>query len=184
MHNSKAFRSFLRCVSFCTADSYDILALAGFFRKKGYFTHLLRDSLHITNPKRPGDIFIFNHGCFVCWGFGKKFEEKLLNYIKPFAINPLQAIESDHFYYEYGEKVAINTQEKQRLDVITLDSQDPQVKLAISYGLAQSIKLEAFEEATKGAIKKNSYLSWSSSYTHKPGISVMDNIPKTDIHSC
>jgi uncharacterized Rmd1/YagE family protein len=45
-----------------------------------------------------------------------------------------------------------------RIDIITLDSDDSKVKLAISYGLAQSIKLGAFEEAIKDTIKKNRHL--------------------------
>ncbi|HTM62901.1 MAG TPA: RMD1 family protein [Gammaproteobacteria bacterium] len=158
MNNIKALRSFSRCVSFCTADSYDLLGLANFFKKKGYFTRLSRDVLHVTNLKRPGDIFFFTHGCFVCWGFKKAFEDKVLDYVKEFAANPLSTIETDYFYYEYGENTSFDTHENLRIDIITLDSDEAQEKLAISYGLSQSIKLEAFEEAIKGAIKRNSKL--------------------------
>lgn len=158
MDNTKTLRSFLRCVSFCTAGSYDILGLANFFKKKGYFTRLSRDVLHVTNLKRPGDIFFFNHGCFVSWGFKKSFEDKLLEHVRDFAINPLVNIETDHLYYRSGEETSLDTHERLRLDIITLDSDDAQIKLAISYGLAQSIKLEAFEEAIKEAVKINSYL--------------------------
>ena len=158
MNDSRELRSFSRCVSFCTAGSYDLLALSTFFRKKGFFTRLLRDVLHVTNLKRPGDIFFFNHGCFVCWGFKKKFEDKMLEAVKEFAINPESHLETDHFYYQYGEETKIDSHEKMRLDIITLDSEDSQIKLAISYGLAQSIKLEAFEEALQIAIRTNSQL--------------------------
>lgn len=154
----KLLRSFLRCVSFCTAGSYDLLGLASFFKKKGYFTRISRDALHVTNIKRPGDIFFFNHGCFVSWGFRKGFENKLLEYVKDFSIQPLVSIEADHFYYRYGEETTIDTHEKMRLDIITLDSEDSKIKLAISYGLAQSIKLASFEESIKDAVKKNSCL--------------------------
>lgn len=154
MNDIRTLRSFSRCVSFCTAGSYDILGLANYFRKKGYFTRLMRDVLHVTNIKRPGDIFFFNHGCFVCWGFKKKFEERLIETVKPYSIHPASHVESDHFYYHYGSETTIDTHEKHRLDIITLDSEDSLIKLAISYGLAQSIKLEAFEEAIQDAIKK------------------------------
>lgn len=158
MDNVKALRSFLRCVSFCTADSYDLLGLANFYKKKGYFTRLSRDVLHITSLKRPGELFFFTHGCFVCWGFKKPFEDKVLEYVKEFSTNPLAAIETDYFYYENGKNANINTHDSLRLDVITLDSEETQIKLAISYGLSQSIKLEAFEEAIKGVIRSNSHL--------------------------
>lgn len=158
MENLKSLRSFLRCVSFCTAGSYDLLGMSIFFKKKGYFTRLSRDVLHVTNIKRPGDLFFFNHGCFVSWGFKKSFEDKLIEYVKEFSVHPLASIETDHLYFRYGEETSLDTHERLRLDIITLDSEDVQTKLAISYGLAQSIKLEAFEEAIKDAIKKNSYL--------------------------
>lgn len=158
MNQPNLTRSFLRCVSFCTANSYDILGLASFFKKKGYFIRLTRDALHVTNLKRPGDIFFFNNGCFVCWGFKKHFEERLIMYVKPFALHSLSHIETDHFFYQYGQETTIDTQEKHRLDIITLDSEEAQIKLAISYGLAQSIKLETFEEAIQEAIKKNNHL--------------------------
>ncbi len=159
MHNrAKTLPSFHRCVSFCTAASYDLVGIANYFKKKGYFTRASRDFLHVTNLKKSGDVFFFNHGSFVCWGFKKKFEDKLLESIKEFSINPLQQIETDNFHYRYGEETTIDTHERYRLDIITLDSEDAQIKLAISYGLGQSIKLEAFEEAIKEAIKKNNHL--------------------------
>lgn len=158
MHNHKIVRSYLRCVAFCTAGSYDITGLANFFKRKGYFTRLSRDVLQVSNLKRPGDIFFFNHGCMVAWGFKKSFEEKLLANIKDFSIQPLSMIEVDHFSYHYGEEFSIDTHERLRLDIITLDSDDPQIKLAISYGLAQSVKLEAFEEAIQDAVRKNNNL--------------------------
>lgn len=158
MNSTNSLRSYQRCVAFCTAGSYDLSGLSNFFKKKGYFTRLTRDVLHVTNLKKPGDIFFFNYGSFVTWGFKKSFEEKLLEYVKEFALHPIANIETDHFYYKYGNETTIDTHERMRIDVITLDSEDIQIKLAISYGLAQSIKLEAFEESVAQVIKKNSYL--------------------------
>ncbi len=158
MDNIKAFRSFLRCVSFCTADSYDLLGISNFFKKKGYVTRLSRDVLHVMHLKRPGDIFFFNHGCIVSWGFKKSFEDKLVEQVREFSLHHLTRIETDHFFYHYGNETTIDTNDRYRLDIIMLDSEEANIKLAISYGLAQSIKLEAFEEAIKEAIKKNNYL--------------------------
>jgi uncharacterized Rmd1/YagE family protein len=158
MHNIQDLKSFQRCVSFCTAGSYDILGLSMFFKKKGYMTRLSRDVLHVSHTKRQGEIFFFNHGCIVSWGLKKNLEDKLLDYVKIFSVQPMRHIETDYFYYHYGQGSTIDIHERLRLDIITLESEDVQVKLAISYGLAQSIKLEAFEEEIKTAIKKNGYL--------------------------
>lgn len=158
MQDTRTLRSFSRCTTFCSADSYDLLGLSNHFRKKGYFTRLLRDVLHVTNLKRAGDIFFFNHGCFVIWGFKKKFEDKVLEIVHEYSSHPSPHPETDHFFYRYGSETTIDSHEKLRLDIITLATEDSQIKLAMSYGLAQSIKLEDFEEAIQATIRTNSQL--------------------------
>ena len=158
MQNTDILHSFMRCLAFCTADSYDVLGLASFFKKQGYVTRITRDVLHVAHASQKGDLFFFNFGCFVSWGLEKQFEDELLIQLPAFSGHPLQTIETDHFYYQYGDLTDIDAHEQLHVDVITLDSDDALVKLAISYGLAQSIKLEAFEVAIKEAIKKNNHL--------------------------
>ncbi len=104
------------------------------------------------------DLFFFSHGCFVSWGLSKRQEQKWVERTSEFAQGIIPVVETDHFCYRFGEETTVDTHERFRVDVITLDSDNPQIKLAISYGLAQSIKLEAFEDAIQDAIKKNSYL--------------------------
>ncbi len=149
----------MRCVSFCTASGYDLTGLANSFKRKGhYIIKQTRDVLHVSNIKKPADIFFFNHGSFVCWGLKKPQEKKLLERVKEFETGSQSSVQMDHFCFRFGEEVSIDAHERFKIDVITLDSDNPQIKLAISYGLAQSIKLEAFEDAIQEAIKKNSSL--------------------------
>lgn len=148
----------MRCVAFCTANNYDIVGLSNFFKRKGYVTKLSRDVLHIASTKKPADIFFFNHGSFVSWGLSKQQEQKMVEYASQYTNTPLLQKEVDHFCFRMGEEISIDTHERFKLDVITLDSDNPQVKLAISYGLAQSIKLEAFEDAIQNTVQKNSSL--------------------------
>lgn len=151
-------RTFLRCVSFCTAGSFDLRKLAASFKRKGYLTHLLRDVLHVQNMKKPADIFFFSYGAFVCWGLNKRQEFKWIEYAKEFAKDTSATIEADHFCYRFGEETAIASHDRFKLDIITLDSDNYQIKLAISYGLSQSIKLAAAEDAIQKTIRKNSFL--------------------------
>lgn len=151
-------RSFLRCVAFCTAGGYDLPALANTFKRKGYFIHLSRDVLHASSDKKLSDIFFFNYGAFVCWGFSKRQELKWIEHVKEFSIDPSPIVEADHFCYRYGEEVSIDVHDRFKLDIVTLDSDNPQVKLAISYGLSQSVKLNVFEGTIQDTVKKNSML--------------------------
>ena len=62
----------MRCVSYCTASSYDLAGLAASYKRKGYVAKLYRDVLHISSIDTPADIFIFNHGSIVLLGLEKK----------------------------------------------------------------------------------------------------------------
>lgn len=134
------------------------MGLANFFKRKGYSVKQSRDVVHITHPKKPADIFFFNHGSFVCWGLKKSQEQKFLQYVVEFSRHPSPQTETDYFCFRYGEDTTIEPHERFKVDVINLESDNAQIKLAISYGLAQSIKLEAFEDAIQDTIRKNSQL--------------------------
>ena len=148
----------MRCVSFCTASAYDLNALANSLKRKGYIIKQSRDVVQATSIKKPADLFFFSHGSFVCWGMKKPQERKLLEQIQEFARGPTVNMQTDHFCFRFGEDTSIDSHERFKIDVITLDSDNPQVKLAISYGLAQSIKLETFEDSIQDAIRTNSLL--------------------------
>jgi uncharacterized Rmd1/YagE family protein len=151
----------MRCVSFCTAASYQLSALADFFRNHHYSAKLFRNVLYVSKNNRDVDIFLFNHGCFVTWGLRKKQEEKLLEQIKPFSEDPLDKIETDRFIFYLDKETRLFPHPRFNIDVITLGADEIdniQMKLAISYGLAQSIKLEFYEESIQNTIRDNSQI--------------------------
>jgi uncharacterized Rmd1/YagE family protein len=151
-------KSFMRCVAYGTASGYNLTAIAAAFKRKSFTSKLSRDVFHISSSDTPVDIYVYNHGSVVCWGLKKAQEFKWLAWLKQFALNPLAQVESDHFGFCFGEETTVDTHSRFKLDVITLEADNTYVKMAISYGLAQSIKLETFEEAIQDAIRKNSYL--------------------------
>lgn len=148
----------MRCVSFCTAKAYSLNDLANYFKNKKYQTKLFRNVLHVQDSEKSADILFFTHGCFVSWNLKHKQELDLLKTIKPFSKDPLDKIEIDYFSFRYGEDTTLETHDRFNTDVITLESDNTQIKLAISYGLAESIKLEYYEELIQNTIKKNSQL--------------------------
>lgn len=148
----------MRCVSFCTAINYSLNRLNNHFKSKKYPTKISRNVLHVAMPEKHADLFFFSHGCFVSWNLRRTEELKVIQDIRPFSIEPLEKIEVDYFSFTYGEDTSIETHERFNADIITLESDNYQIKLAISYGLAESIKLEYYEEIIKNTIKKNSKL--------------------------
>jgi len=149
----------MRCVSFCTAENYKLPQLASFLKSQGYNVKQYRKLLHVTHPLQAGgDVFIFIYGCLVLWGLKRKNEALLLEQIKPFAINPLTTIEHDRFVYRYGNNTEMTTHETFNADIIALESDSVQIKLAIAYGLAQSIQLEYYESSIQKNIDANAHI--------------------------
>jgi uncharacterized Rmd1/YagE family protein len=149
----------MRCSSFCTADSYKLLAINSAFKFKGYAVTQYRKVLHLIPPNRKGDIFIFSYGCIVIWGLTNAEEKALLQQIKLFSIKPLSNIEKDQFIFRYSDATEMTTHDRFNADIITIESDNVQILLAISYGLAQSIQLESYESAIQKTIDENSHFS-------------------------
>ncbi len=94
--------SFMRCVSFCTARSYDLVALANSFKRKDYIVRQARDVLYVTSMKRSATVFFFNYGSIVCWGFNRRQELKWVEYVKPYAMDLLLMRVMDLFCFRFG----------------------------------------------------------------------------------
>lgn len=161
----------MRCTAFCTARSYDLTKTSNLFKNRQYQTRLYRNVLHVTSGNTGEDIFFFSHGCIVTWGIRKRDEQKIIDLVKDFSTAPLEKIEIDHFIARLGDDTTIKTHERFNIDIITLESNTTAIKLAISYGLAQSIKLEAYEEAIQKTIKKNAHLPEELATTGKISLS-------------
>lgn len=149
----------MRCMSFCTANSYKLNVIADFFKAKHFMVKLYRNVLHVTKPNKNFDMFFFYNGCFVTWGLRKEQEQQVITQIKEFSVDPLEKLESDRFIFRLGKETTISPHQRFNADLITIDTEEAdniQIKLAISYGLAQSVKLESYEESIQKTIDSNS----------------------------
>jgi len=135
----------------CTANSYNLLKLNEFLRKK-HETFLYQEALHCRLNK--SDVFIFAHGCVVFWNKTKEATENLLKTLKPFENGPLDKLEFDQFKFDYGTPTKVFQDE-----IILEDPEDVLSKLVISYGLAQSVKLLVYENRIEGAIHSTTQIS-------------------------
>ncbi len=144
----------MRCTVYCTAASYDIPALFQLLQSQG-LAQLFRDCVHlfIKEERKPkGDIFCFIYGCVVFWGLSEKEELEFLHSIKPVEQNPLVKFDMDEFSFVHGENMHIAE------DEIVLHNKNALTKLAISHGLAQSVKLTQFEDTIQKTINKTKHL--------------------------
>ena len=132
----------MECNAFCTASSYQTKNLFEFL-KTHYRASLHREVIHIevAHNGKFGDLFLFPYGTAVFWAVPKERIDTLLHCIKEFEIEPNDEIETDDFTFTVGDSQKVVD------DEIILPNRDPLTKLAISHGIAQSVKLGVFETA-------------------------------------
>lgn len=139
----------MRCTGFCTSSSYDIPRLFQALNKRGT-SQLYRDVVHIQvkeDKRVKGDLFFFSFGVVVCWGFTTEEETEVLKSLKEFEKSPLAKIELDEFTFAYGNAMKIEE------DEILLQNKSALTRLAISYGIGQSVKLTIFEDIIQKTIE-------------------------------
>jgi uncharacterized Rmd1/YagE family protein len=141
----------MRCTCYCTASHYDIARLSQSAPKEeGVTAQLYRDLLHLQMRSErliKGDVFYFTFGAVVFWGFEEGEERAMLEQLKEYEKGSLAKVELDEFTFAYGEAMKIEE------DEILLQNKSPLVKLSVSYGLAQSVKLAVFEELIQKIIE-------------------------------
>ena len=142
----------MRCSSFCTASLYQINALKDFLYTKGYKPTIYENVIHIQ--KKNADVFFFPYGAVVIWGMKPEEEQQILKLIKKYEINPLNIIVEDFATYLTDKKTYIN----EEYDEIHLEKDNVLLKLSISYGLAQSVKLSAFEDSVLKTIENTRHI--------------------------
>lgn len=142
------------CRAFCTAASYKIKPFFDQVRHRFKATSY-KDAIHLEVPipgLPHGDVFFFSYGVVVCWGVSKEIELDMLKLVQPYEDKDGSEIETDEFTYVYGETPKILE------DEIVLPNNDTVTKLAVSQGLAQSVKLGTFEIAIQKTFNQSKNL--------------------------
>ncbi|DAZ96050.1 TPA: hypothetical protein N0F65_000045 [Lagenidium giganteum] len=135
---------------------------------------------------RQKDVFYFATGCTVFWGLTRAEEQAHLRALQQFSVGPAKQVEVEDMDYTYGENTArfSDVYDPQALsegfslggnsnvvvgqatplatrvmnDAITLSSNRASEKLAISFAMAQSAKLDVFEERVEEAIQETKHV--------------------------
>lgn len=134
----------MRCIGYCTAESYDIPRLMSALQSMNASLQLFRDVLMVQSKDEKGvkrEAFYFSFGGAIFWGFSEQEEKEMLATLRNFEKERFSKPELDEFSFRYGDKLKISD------DEITLHKKDPITKLSLSFGIAQSLKLIVFEEA-------------------------------------
>jgi uncharacterized Rmd1/YagE family protein len=133
----------MRCVGYCSATSFQLNKLFDYL-KDYYITQRIREVIHIQIDT--GDVFFFPYATLVCWGLDEKREQALLKEIKLFESFHENQMCHDLFTFAYADSARIKD------DEIVLPNEDVFSKLAFSHGIAQSVKLDTFEQTIQRTV--------------------------------
>ncbi|WP_213358062.1 RMD1 family protein [Chlamydiifrater phoenicopteri] len=142
----------MRCTAYCTASAYNLHVLFHLL-KAHYTTTLSREYVLVISNENPDMIAVFfSYGTTVFWGWNEQDEIRLLQTLAPASQEVIKHPEIDKYNFDYGEKLLI------RRDKLVLSDSSVNTKLAISFGLAQSVKLTIFEETIYKTIENSKRL--------------------------
>jgi len=146
----------MECLSYCIANSIDLTRLDNHYKSTlaGYSSVKLRDLLKISHGNTGNKIFVFKNGTVVSWGIKRHQINAYLGTIKQFAFKIIPFGVHDEFSYQYGTKTSIEPHDFFDVDCIRIETDSDDLKLSLSYGFSQSVKLQYFETIIEALIEK------------------------------
>lgn len=115
---------------------------------------------------RKNDVFIFEYGVVIMWGYTVKEEQAFLEDMAKFESEKLSA--EDIQVEEFNYYITTSYQPRIYNDFITLrDDSNYMLKLSISHALAQSVKISLFEELVDNTIEDTQDIPQQIAHTGK-----------------
>lgn len=147
----------MECLSYCIANTIDLTRLDNHYKTTlpGYVSVKSRDTLKL----RPCDsstnlVFVFRNGTVVSWGVKRHQLGAYLDTIRLFADKPIAFQVHDEFSYQVSDKTTIEPHDFFDVDRLHIDTDDEELKLSLSYGFSQSVKLQYFETILESLVEK------------------------------
>jgi len=138
------------CYAYCLANKFDFEEFVAVLESR---YRLVRYKESVRIEKAAGEAYLFPYGVLVTWGMSFNDLQALLAETKPFLQEPFATPIVDEFTFSGGhEKYRIHA------DHISLTSDEALEKLAVSHGIAQSVKLTEFEDKAQSTIDETAYL--------------------------
>ncbi len=149
----------LRCVACCCSKTFLFDELQEFFIENQRAV-MYKDAIHIS--KEGGDIYIFSYGVVIFWNISRDQTLRVFDDLERFEEEPLDNMLADEFTFTIDD-IPMRIHE----DHIYLQSEDALEKLAVSHGIAQSLKLSDLENYAEQTIETVSHIPKSIAKTGK-----------------
>lgn len=154
-----------KCVTYSTAQAYRLADIFIFLQKKEKQAHRYSDVVFYESDHQ--FVYVFSFGAIVFWGVDDDQALQFIDAIQQFSESPLLSLEVDEFSYRVGEKTVID----EVSDTIIIEhDHDAMYKLALSYALAQSVKLATHEKELKATMESMAFIPKSLAATGKTSL--------------
>jgi required for meiotic nuclear division protein 1 len=145
----------MECLTYCLYHGIDISALEKLLKANSYCQLIKRAGvLEVIDQQAQSCLYIFQKGTLVAWNLKRHQLLGYFNLLDQVGKNKLTTPIVDSFFYQIGKKTEIEPHERFNVDCLTLHEDDAELKLGVSYGFSQSIKLRAYESRLEDLIKR------------------------------
>lgn len=151
----------MECLSYCIAQSIDLTKLDNHIKTNfpQFLSTRSRDVLKLSPPSEHPtnfqvNLYVFKNGTVVTWGIKRHQIDPYFKLIKPYADKLVSFRVRDQFSYRMGIRTAIESHDYFDVDCLTIEMDSDELKLSLSYGFSQSIKLQYFESIMDAIIEK------------------------------
>lgn len=146
----------MECLSFCIAKTIDLTRLDNYFKSRSseFNSTKSRDVIKLSPYSASHTVYIFKNGTVVSWGVKRYEINGYLNIIKSLIDKPVSILVHDEFHYQIRDKTAIEPHDFFDVDCLTIEDDSEDIKLSLSYGFSQSVKLQYFETILDGLIEQ------------------------------
>lgn len=176
-----------RVAAFCTAQEYDLEHLLHHLKATQSASRIVENVLYSdfkpVNPLSantgPRELFIFRDGAFVCWGTDPDDEAAIISLLSRYEEGRFSPPATEEFDFQeslrpstvHGDIITIGVRDDDHMkDVKEQHMQVVQDKLAFSYGLMRSVKLEVLEDQVDDAISRMRGIPSHMAVTGKLGL--------------
>lgn len=164
----------MRCSFFCVANGIDLSLLSKYLRQNNILHHPYSDVIHVPNLFLGTDVFYFANGTVVMWNVRKQNLPQALELVEKFCQQKTSTVERDFLSYRIGDTTNIKPHEYFNVEMLSLENNDADLKLALSFGFSQSIKLQMYQRSVERLVDQNASLINELAEKGKIRLSVKD----------
>lgn len=145
----------MECLTYCVSERIILAKVEQALRQDSHI-NLIKHwrALEISSPMSEERRYIFANGTIVTWGVKRHKIQNYLDWLVPFCEGLLPQPIFDDFSYSIDEKTSIAPHPYFSVDCLTLENHDSDLKLSLSYGFSQSIKLKYYEDKVEALINQ------------------------------